>query len=99
MDILPITAEYLRGLKAAKEEQAHVEFVRQHVVRIMERVKEWANAGTTSFQEDATPDRGWPVYDRPNYQRTRDDVLALLKKNIIGAKIRFQGTFLTIDWS
>ena len=99
MDILPITAQYLRGLKAAKEEQAHVAFVRQHVIRIMALVKDWASAGTTSFQEDATSERGWPVFYSLNYKRTQDDVLALLKKNIIGANIKFQGTFLVIDWS
>jgi hypothetical protein len=99
MDILPITAEYLRGLKAAKERQAHMACVQRHVVRIMENVTAWANQGTTWYKEELDPHKGWPVYDRPNYRITLDDVLVLLKKSIIGAKIEYQGNLLVIDWS
>ena len=98
MDIVPITAQYLRGLKAANEEKARVAVVRQLVVRIMGMVTEWANQGAIRYSEEIS-DRGWPhIYDK-SYKEVKDDVLGLLKKNIVGAKIEYQGTILIIDWS
>lgn len=99
MDILPITAQYLRGLKAANEEKQRVAVVRQLVVRIMELITSWANQGAIRYSEEISIDRGWPhIYDK-SYKEVKDEVLALLKKNIIGAKIEYQGTILIVDWS
>lgn len=99
MDIVPITAQYLRGLKAANEEKTRMAMVKNHVVRIMELITTWASLGVTKYSEEVSFSKGWPYHYEPRYRETLDDVLGLLKKNIIGAKIEYQGTILVVDWS
>jgi hypothetical protein len=51
----PVSREYLRGLKAQKDEEARIQFVEQHVSHIYSYVKQSAEKSTeTSYNHQIT---------------------------------------------